>query len=1064
MGVTHRVLYVGIGGTGVHIGKELEVALRRDLCGPDGKALIRKGGAFSKLSPYQLPDYIQSLYFDFDDDAEQILQKGTDLNTKLIEKNATVVKSIHASGATSYRVAAEMLRADKDTSSMTKNWLPEKDNEPQVAPLSDGAGQYPTVGRAALYLALNRSGNEIEREIDQAIRRLVLAGGMLQAMKNESDKPKVLCYVGFSVAGGTGTGIFYDVIHLLEKRLNTILEGIEVNIFPLTLLPSAFIENWKPNNVKAGKSNAAIALKDLAQLVEHLQKDDQPEDFKIHYPQPFGVTKMTPATIPTAFLFSKAASVNQEDMYKSMASFVMSQVTTGEKPVDENEEKNLDSKKTEMSIFSKIINDKSLTAQTDEFGPGLKPFTPAISSSLSIPVENVADLISRKLISEYVTENNDTSLIQSQNNAVEMAEVLKNMELDFLVDPTPTKPQQLLDEEENIISSSGKELNKNISYYKAQIQRWINSFEPYARKSISDASMDWNQEIIRLLDSKSLLHTMRIFNGSNLSQDSHSKEGVIGKLSSFGSTINKTTQAPEQPKVKGPKSLQRGSNPRIKTEFLKQSLPEWYKKEFKIKWQDAWNTQRSKWQSVVDQIKDVFSIVTSGLDTFSKQTEEQWEVAKNTKENENVLVNGFLPLDEGNLDTLKNDLVKSLTNTPSTQATPSATVLFETVLTKDVWQEAWKVFIKKSEENINEATLELINHIKIELKNKVVEELQKSATDGSSLLPSLKNLIIRASRAGTTSVSNQIKVLQSELGKMVPLDAFPDSGPGTPITEIWINYPLNEKDEQVEEYLKRHITADWPNQNEVIGKIKCYPVGGESIFISIYNFANGLFSLREPRNLFKELFDLKNTPEGRELQWRQRLSTETVYNLASKRDYVNALQYFLVAAWNDRVVLNDAESIKNAKSIDIHLPNDGVISLNLKKFQNFSTISDLPEAFKDFWINMSAEDSSNWDQLLSMMPNGAQDGDIIDNLPRSNVFSDIVGTVAREEIKALNSLLNESTKNSSIAPGVISKVKLKLEFWTELLPEALNKTIGAGTYNKLNQLADELQKGRVPSG
>ena len=40
---------------------------------------------------------------------------------------------------------------------------------------------------------------------------------MLQSMKNESDKPKVLCYVGFSVAGETGTGIFYDVIHLLEK-------------------------------------------------------------------------------------------------------------------------------------------------------------------------------------------------------------------------------------------------------------------------------------------------------------------------------------------------------------------------------------------------------------------------------------------------------------------------------------------------------------------------------------------------------------------------------------------------------------------------------------------------------------------------------------------------------------------------------------------------------------------------------------------------------------------------------------------------------------------------------
>ena len=59
------------GGTGVHVGKEFELALRRDLCGPDGKSLIKRGGAFKSLKPYQLPDYIQSLYFDFDDDAEK---------------------------------------------------------------------------------------------------------------------------------------------------------------------------------------------------------------------------------------------------------------------------------------------------------------------------------------------------------------------------------------------------------------------------------------------------------------------------------------------------------------------------------------------------------------------------------------------------------------------------------------------------------------------------------------------------------------------------------------------------------------------------------------------------------------------------------------------------------------------------------------------------------------------------------------------------------------------------------------------------------------------------------
>ena len=54
------------------------------------------------------------------------------------------------------------------------------------------------------------------------------------------------------------------------------------------LMPSAFIDNWKMQNVKAGKANAATALKDIAQLVEHQQKDDQPEDFKVNYPEPFG--------------------------------------------------------------------------------------------------------------------------------------------------------------------------------------------------------------------------------------------------------------------------------------------------------------------------------------------------------------------------------------------------------------------------------------------------------------------------------------------------------------------------------------------------------------------------------------------------------------------------------------------------------------------------------------------------------------------------------------------------------------------------------------------------------
>ena len=78
-----------------------------------------------------------------------------------------------------------------------------------------------------------------------------------------------------------------------------------------------------------------------------------------------------------------------------------------------------------------------MTAQPDEYDFRLRPFFSAISSSLSIPVENVADLISRKLLTDYVKECNEHSLIQSENNTLSIAEILKNMDLNFMVEPAP---------------------------------------------------------------------------------------------------------------------------------------------------------------------------------------------------------------------------------------------------------------------------------------------------------------------------------------------------------------------------------------------------------------------------------------------------------------------------------------------------------------------------------------------------------------------------------------------------------------------------------------------------
>ena len=247
-----------------------------------------------------------------------------------------------------------------------------------------------------------------------------------------------------------------------------------------------------------------------------------------------------------------------------------------------------------------------------------------------------------------------------------------------------------------------------------------------------------------------------------------------------------------------------------------------YKKEFRIKWQDAWVLQRSKWQNVIDSINDSFQILNAGIDSFIRNTEDDWENYRNKLERESELASGFLPLSSGNLDSLKEDLLRSLMNTPSEGKTPSAFDTLLNILPNNVWQEAWKEFSKKSTEDINEASQEFLNYVKIELKNKVLDELQETSTDGSSLLPNLKNLLSRASRTSISTSSDQIKLLHSELGRIIPLDALPDEGAGKPKKyTIWINYPFLEKDEQVEQYLINAITSDWPIQDEIKDKIAC---------------------------------------------------------------------------------------------------------------------------------------------------------------------------------------------------------------------------------------------------
>ena len=73
-------------------------------------------------------------------------------------------------------------------------------------------------------------------------------------------------YVAFSVAGGTGTGIYYDILHLLEEKVRSELSDLNTYIFPLVLLPKAFEDAQLDSAYKNSELNGGFAISDLAQL------------------------------------------------------------------------------------------------------------------------------------------------------------------------------------------------------------------------------------------------------------------------------------------------------------------------------------------------------------------------------------------------------------------------------------------------------------------------------------------------------------------------------------------------------------------------------------------------------------------------------------------------------------------------------------------------------------------------------------------------------------------------------------------------------------------------------
>jgi hypothetical protein len=207
------MLFLGLGGTGCQIGVELERRLRDELCGPDGTALQRSLLG-SNLLPFQLPPFLQFVYADLNE-TELVRARRRVVPTDEHLIAAAQTDHFISKLVPQYRTYPEVARSLRANAyEETREWLPPMEGEPRVSPLVLGAGQLPTVGRAALFETFRNGLDGVRQPLSEAIGRITKSGGELAMMGSRLEQSCDV-FVAFSVAGGTGAGIFYDFIHLV---------------------------------------------------------------------------------------------------------------------------------------------------------------------------------------------------------------------------------------------------------------------------------------------------------------------------------------------------------------------------------------------------------------------------------------------------------------------------------------------------------------------------------------------------------------------------------------------------------------------------------------------------------------------------------------------------------------------------------------------------------------------------------------------------------------------------------------------------------------------------------
>jgi len=1016
------MLFVGLGGTGCQVGAELERQMRDAICGPDGNDFRMRAGKESMLA-YQLPSCVQFIYADLDQ-AELKRLPGRVVpgpeHVPAVPLTAQYVTGLVPDVATYPELAMRLrLRAHQ----VIEGWLPpQSHDEPKVNLLSRGTGQFPTIGRAALFGTFLDDNPPAIREIENAVGRLAKSGADLNAMGGM--RPwGVDVFVAFSVTGGTGAGIFYDYLHFIARTVER-SSALRLQIYPLVLMPSAFAEG--SGGGREAELNAGRALLDLFRLVDQnhaaaplaLQAlSDRPtadeDEVAVVYP---GNQRLVirPGRMQTGFLFSQPPGAARKDMYRSMASLVMTMVGT---EMSEDDHQFGDQP---MSFAERFVSDAPDRAEAAEDGIGNRGVSTVTVASLTVPVDELSGIVGARLLREAIVEMSvPDGRVESNRDEIE----------EFLIKAGvyPAVRQQVGAHAEPEPGHGARYVMAALNDRRESMHLGIDSLRAQLDHDVPvlASRFDPRHAVTELLGTLDPFRVRRVVFGHERLGDAVEQGGASEVLrrrrSAPVAPPGLSVTPPEIPGFRDRLARRvRWSDEIVVAARNQQNL--WYEWQTRATWASFWDSYARLWLRPLERVDRELAALTDALTAFADQDVSDFGTRSAALYRKRVGVSYLLPPGGGQLEAFYERAVRKLREQRAEEGlvdvNAPVAVLLGALLGEKAWSEAFRISLEQSPEY---AVSTLREQVRIEIKRFLREE----PPGGQPIVPGVHDLLAQAGGHGPKAVGRANadpdygREFAGGLAGMLPANFSPQ---GSRPLKALISYPADARNSRIENYLMGaiklpagQVTADWR------------PARADAITVVLYRTSMGITEVPEVRHTLRRWAGALASPGPRDLlRWRQRTGYNFGYLVTREVDRVELLHWMLCALWNGKVtVIGSAES---PERINVWLPGDATIALPLTPLLNASSWGSLLRAY-ELW---ALDDDQLHREFRTKLVQGLPDGLTGNPSPPAEVYQ-VLRKIMAQQVSLLDKMLEKQSADQQ------SRAAQMRGFWAVTLPAALDR-------------------------